>query len=477
MSSDDAAHVDKLKDLCLSYQFTDLLIECMLVKSSYLSFNGKYDLAIAEVGQAVSIANESGSPYLMGLVNNQLGVINFYYTYFDKAIEYFLKSAEFFKATEKYHNICNSIKNAGVAYLRKVDYVSAAKYLNEALEFARNTDLKEAKASTLSWLGILEDVQLNYDKAAEHLIESNNIYYELKNFFNYAVNLNIIAVSYMNTKPSRALEYLTEAKEIAKKYDYEFVLSDIYQNIGTIHYRKNEFDSALENYFNSLEQSKSISSTEKISMVYHSIGDSYIKKNQLELGLDYLYKALDLRLKGGDRHQIVDNYVSLADAHLLNNEDEKSLQACDKAMHYAAEFNDSAQLSIIYKVYFKYYEKQKKHQKAYEYYSLFCEESNKLNKDKKRKSLIIMQKKFELHNINRNAKLKEQEEAFKGSIAMAITANHRINQPLMVLQASIDLINCKLANKDIKAAKVEIETIQKMVDKIRNTLTSFRSNM
>ena len=50
----------------------------------------------------------------------------------------------------------------------------------------------------------------------------------------------------MNTKPSRALEYLTEAKEIAKKYDYKFVLSDIYQNIGTIHYRKNEFDSALK---------------------------------------------------------------------------------------------------------------------------------------------------------------------------------------------------------------------------------------
>lgn len=46
--------------------------------------------------------------------------------------------------------------------------------------------------------------------------------------------------------------------------------------------------------------------------------------------------------------------------------------------------------------------------------------------------------------IEREAKKATQEEAIKGKIAMTVTANHHLNQPLMVLQGNLDMLRSKL---------------------------------
>ncbi|MDX9870408.1 MAG: hypothetical protein RBS92_06765, partial [Candidatus Cloacimonadales bacterium] len=235
-SQESEVRVDELIVQCTKLGFREELVESILLKSHFLSMAGDYETAIEKAKEGLLIAKEIDSAYLQGFGHNQCGVIYFNYCFYDKAIASFLESLSFYKSTTNYRSISNSLKNIGVAYYKKVDYILSDKYLREALICAKEHELIDIKASALSWLGILESDQKNFDLSAEYLIESKNIYLELKNYFNYAANLNIIAVSYISTNKNIAYDYLKQAVEIALKYNYVYILIDIYQNFGVIHF-------------------------------------------------------------------------------------------------------------------------------------------------------------------------------------------------------------------------------------------------
>jgi len=256
-SQESEVRVDELIVQCTKLGFREELVESILLKSHFLSMAGDYETAIEKAKEGLLIAKEIDSAYLQGFGHNQCGVIYFNYCFYDKAIASFLESLSFYKSTTNYRSISNSLKNIGVAYYKKVDYILSDKYLREALICAKEHELIDIKASALSWLGILESDQKNFDLSAEYLIESKNIYLELKNYFNYAANLNIIAVSYISTNKNIAYDYLKQAEEIALKYNYVYILIDIYQNFGVIHFDRRNMLKPL-NIFLSLWNTESL---------------------------------------------------------------------------------------------------------------------------------------------------------------------------------------------------------------------------
>ena len=474
LSVKDADLIDKFIEQSLSYGFTELLVESIILKSTYLANIDKYDEAISVIEQALAIAQKYESNYLLGLSYNRAGAIHFNYCLYELAIDNFLKAVDFLQKSNDNLQTCYAMRNIGVSYLRKNEDIKAYEYLHKALQFSEDNKLREAKASILSWLGILGNEQENYDKAVEYLIESNNIFLEFENYFDYAVNLNIIAVSYIYKQPHLAVEYLLEAEEIAKKYNYVFVLADISHNLGLAHGEQNKHEQALTHYFESLEYRKSAMINDKLSNTLHNIGNIYNTLNKKDLALEYLYKGLEIREKVNYRFKIAESYISLSNAYMTHHDYDEAFKACNKALEYAVEFNDSLQLSTIYNTYCDYYDKIGNFKKAHEFFTLYCAEYDKMNVEKTQKSLQLMRKKLNLNSIERNAKIKVQEEALKGEIAMAVTANHYINQPLMVLQGNLDLINAKLYSADHDFNKKERNKVQELIDKIDKTLIVFR---
>jgi tetratricopeptide (TPR) repeat protein len=468
--------IDRLIEQCNEYGLDEELVDSMQLKSQMISTKGDYELAIATVEKAISLAEQIESPFLRGLTNNQCGVIHFNYSFFDKAIAQFLKASDYFKLTDQHQYNCKSIRNVGIAYLRKSEYIKSQEYLNKALHCAGEYQLKDVKATILSWLGILENEQANYDKAVEHLIESNDILYEIKDFFNYAVNLNIIALTYIYSKTDIAIDYLKQAEEISRQYEYYYILADVTHNFGLAYYEQGNYEKSLEKYFESLEYGKRSTSIDKTSNTYHNIGDVYNSLNQHDLAMEYLQKALKIRKDANHKYRIAESYISIASTYLLQGLDDEALEACNMSMEYAVEFNNANQLSALYKVYSTYYEKRGNFKTSYEFYTLYREESNKSNREKVSRNYLNIKKRYELGNIERNAKIKEQEEALKGSIAMAITANHHLNQPLTVLQGNMDLIVDRLQRENIIINQESFIQTQAMIENIRVTLIKFRRN-
>ncbi|HPY97391.1 MAG TPA: hypothetical protein PL063_09290 [Candidatus Cloacimonadota bacterium] len=217
-------------------------------------------------------------------------------------------------------------------------------------------------------------------------------------------------------------------------------------------------------------------SIDKKANSFHSIGAAFLKLDQFEKGMEYLNKNLQLNLEVNNKHKIAKSYTSIAEAYLNHDYSVEALQTCDLAMEYAAEFNDPDLLIKIYEVYSKYYQNHNNYKKSYEFYTLGITERNKSSKENNLRSILQLQKKIEMNNIERNAKIKEQEEALKGSIAMAITANHHINQPLTVLQGNVDLINSKLEACNMSFDKTFLIQIQEMIEEIQHALHIFKKN-
>ena len=74
------------------------------------------------------------------------------------------------------------------------------------------------------------------------------------------------------------------------------------------------------------------------------------------------------------------------------------------------------------------------------------------------------------NNINN----KINEEKIKAALAMSVTANHEINQPLMTIQGNLDLLinsfnQIQLSEKQLKY----IEKISKSIDRISDVLQKF----
>ena len=68
-----------------------------------------------------------------------------------------------------------------------------------------------------------------------------------------------------------------------------------------------------------------------------------------------------------------------------------------------------------------------------------------------------------------------QLERTKAALAMAVTVNHEINQPLMVLQGNLEMLIMKLSD-DLELVKYGkyVESIKRSIEKIKTTLQGFR---
>jgi len=88
-----------------------------------------------------------------------------------------------------------------------------------------------------------------------------------------------------------------------------------------------------------------------------------------------------------------------------------------------------------------------------------------------------------LARVKSQIKLREAQskifylEKKNAALAMAITANHEINQPLMILQGNLEMLQMSLEKK--KALKKEIAYInnmEKSINRIKNILSKFLNN-
>ncbi len=470
--------IDEIIENCTSYGYTEFLINALSLKSSLFSKLNNFSKAEDTIIEAIEISEKYSNKRLMAISYNFYGLILFNYSFYDKAIDQFKFALNLFKDLDLFSDECKCFRNIGVSFYKKYDINNAYKFLFDGLQISITYQLTDIKADILSWLGRIERDLCNFDKSIEYLLEANKIFLDCNNYQDYAITLNSIGFFYINQMDlEKAFSYLNMAEKIAEDKHFHMLLADVAHNMGLAYSKTDEKEKALNYYYKSVELRKKSMSIEKLAKTYHNIGSVYYSIGNIEDALSYHNKSLKIRKKANLKKAMAESYLSIASVLLKAKRFRSASLSGKKALDIAIDYNDSRLLSEVYLFNSDFYNSQENFKKSYEFFSLYIDENERIFNEEAQRTISNLEKKYELDLLQKSIKEQTEDEQINGAIAMAVTANHQINQPLMILQGNIDLLKLFMEQKyNEDSLKIYFDSIEKSIEDIQSILKFFREH-
>lgn len=346
-------------------------------------------------------------------------------------------------------------------------YMAIAKQLNN-LNHQKN--LLKIQANSAFYLGDLE-------KAIESNLNLVNILFELDDKTDIAGTFNNVAgIYYSKKEPNKSLEYLKKGIEFLKNEVNKEPLIAIYTNMANLLINSQKYEEALKSAEEALKLAKKYNKDIYYSSIYMNLADIYFQNGNKEKCFSTIDKALDVARKTKDIYKIAS--ATTSKAHFLHStgKTEKAVEILLPMLKASEEQSYGLLHQKILQSLSQYYAHLKDFTKALECLKkkhVILQKISEKRIIEKTEELeakfdsLISDKEKELYKVknvdlqNAVTKLNEayadlettqQEkiltEKMNTVIATAVTANHQINQPLMIIQGNLDLIYSKIPDKD-----------------------------
>ena len=134
------------------------------------------------------------------------------------------------------------------------------------------------------------------------------------NDHNYLIR-SLNALGYLSKQKQnvqKAVEYYTEAINIASEFGIEERLVFLYNNLGNIYTSTSQFDKAIDNYLKSLQYARRIENINEQAIALNNIGLINYKLGNFEEAIAYYLDALEIRKANDLNEDINTTYINLA---------------------------------------------------------------------------------------------------------------------------------------------------------------------
>ncbi len=355
-------------------------------------------------------------------------------------------------------------------------------YASKALQLSIELGEEDFIAMSYQWKGIGYFVTDEYEKAIKHFLKSLEINERLKQDESIANNLSNIGVVYATLRNHEtALDYYQKSLEIRLRLDDQHGIASSYTKLGNIYSKMGKLETAIDYHYKALKLSEEQNDIFGIGLVNHNIGYLYLKQEKYEDARIYLEKALEMRNRCDDTIGKIKTLTLLSDTLLALGDSESampfSLQAIDLAKEKDAKqclidaYMVKAKIDAARGDYKAAYETHLKHSEYWEdLYNLrnstrIAEMKNRLVTEKQQREIEMLKKDMEIVQLEKK----------NTALAMAVTANHELNQPLMILRGNLDmLIDSIDLNLLTDNQKKFIERIDQSMQRIKTILGKFR---
>ncbi len=361
---------------------------------------------------------------------------------------------------------------------------------------------------TLTNLAITESSLDNIERSLEYYRELFTLAEEMNAPEELLIAcLNLQALYFDSFDYDRSMDYGIKGLEIARKTGAKEEMSALINNIGNIHFRKSEYKEALKYYLEGIDLlDEKHTKRSWLANNYMNIGMSYVNLDRYDEGEVYLRKALEIadmypRICQETRARVLAN---LSIVHVQRDELDEAEEILGEIIPKLDELDLGFNRTFFIQSFADVLEQQGKFKEAIKVYQIALEKTTQLYDDtlakgiaqaqtmlehesKVRETELLKKKNLELEI--KNKELEEAQETIRelerrNTInAMAVTANHEMNQPLMIIRGNLDLLidNCMVENHDnmkyIERISSAIERIEKLLLKYRtaerSTLSSY----
>lgn len=407
---------------------------------------------------------------LQNLANCTIGLYHWNCSRYQQALDLFLQALYNETNEEQIARIKHKI---AVSYLKLNNYSKSIMYFEDVYNDLDKITDNYFKQDLLTWYSIFYNEIGIISKAVELAQEAIIINTKISNFEGLANNYNTIGLSYKYLRYNdQSMSCFIKSEQNALIANTPILLANVYNNIALIYTNQKDYEKAIEYYEKSIEFRIKCTGLDQLSITYRNLVPLYLLNNQIKkaktLLLEMKKLVTDIKTERGK----INYLVSKSDIAIYENNSELAKQSLDSALILTQKLNN---LSIIKTVYYKYsefYEKQKKYKQALKYLKLNNEIDSKLqkNEDIKLTENLTLQHQALFDRFKLNNKI--QEEKINAVIALSVTANHEINQPLMLIQGNLDLLKDSITDMDDKKIKY-LDNMENAVSKIKEILTNF----
>ncbi len=352
------------------------------------------------------------------------GFACFIYSNYNQASAHYYSALNIFDQLGREQNRARLHNGLGFVYRNMKDYPSAMEHFQKAFESAHNTGERDNEVISLNEIGNIYMLQKNYAKSAE--------------FHQKALNI--------------AVENKSEALN-----------AFVYHDIGVMYYEMDQLEKSIEYFMKHFNLTKDTQTVREKAITSLNLGAIQTKMENYKEAKSYIIEALDFAIEANALYEqgLAHEQLALICDEMKDHEEAFS-HMYDAYQLREKVFNDESvrQISNL--------------QLKYE------------SEAKKREAEIYRLKNVEL--VEANEKLREsyerlesaqneiiQLEKQKSVWAMAVTANHEINQPLMVIRGNMDLLRMKLEAFGIKDLPQHyLDNIEKSISRIGDILQKFK---
>ena len=381
--------------------------------------------------------------------------------------------------------------------LLATDHASdALPVLIELLEFSRKEDTELKTEQLLNQIGICYKELGDFDNCLLYYRQAYEVFYQQENLKGMAgVLINIGNVYKVYERYDGALEHYNRALElIGEREGFEEHRALMYSSVGGIHRKRGELDIALEKYEQSLALRYQIDDTRGVCHVLNAMALLRKDQDRYDDALEHYHTSLALARTKHYEGLVAVVLSNIGQLHILREEFVEAQKYLTEGLELAQSIDANPIIMQNYMMHARLYAGMGDVERTFQYFMRYDKARSEFLNQNALQRLQVLETKLDLErkqhesemyrlkNVELEAKnraLKEAQEEIRqlerrnSVYAMAVTANHELNQPLMVIQGNLDLLESEL-NDPSDTTRKRFERIHESMGRISKQLARFK---
>lgn len=326
-------------------------------------YRGNYDSSLSYHFKSLEIRETEGDKKSIGTALNNIGLVYFKLKNHEQALQYYLRSLSIKNELNDVTDTDKILTNVGLCYDQLKESEEALVSFNKALAVCGNACSEQVKKDAYHGMGRAHFHLKDFDNAQKSFRASLEISKTL-NDKEYWIN-NLLMLSKIETEKKdykASLNYLSEAKQFEKEYQYAETLIDYYAEVSRVYNLISDFENAslyqgkyiqlkdsiyssqliknlarIQNAYEQRENIKTISEQDRILQLQNEL----INRQQIQyifiVIVTILATGLALVLIWANRRQKRHNSALNEAQRVITEQNEKLMKANEYLDHQVAE--------------------------------------------------------------------------------------------------------------------------------------------
>ena len=316
-----------------------------------------------------------------------------------------------------------ALQNIGISYIIISDYDKALQHLNdsEALlsrQSSLSKDSKQILAKTLGSKGMVFSEQNKYAEALKYDLQAMKMYEELKNSVQLSKIYNNIGVIYNSIGDHNlALKYFLRANQLQKAQQSPAAAVSS-SNIGLIYLNQNRKNEARKHFDESLLLFEKSPDPRGLGELYNNYSRLYISENKYTDAKVVLLKAENTFQSIQDQFGLSDTYLLLAEIYFEENNKVTAFEFANKSLEMSRKLDFPETKMKAEKLLSEIYDKQGNQKMALVHLKNYDLEKDKLETVENEQLRLKTELNFEYEK----SELEKKEMKTRGKLLLVIIA-------------------------------------------------------